>query len=173
MSKEMTRVSKPHSIPCKFFAQGYCRLGNRCWYSHDCPGGFQSPFEYRRFEPASYQTHLGHQPHVRNAFAVRADQTNQRSLARTPHSIRAPVPGSNQVQSTTTPTFSFRAVEKELHLDTIKSAADLGFQDDEVYSASTDLSTNELRAYQSEEETFTLKSIPLSPPPLSFCVQSK
>lgn len=170
---ETIRVSKPTSIPCKFFAQGYCRLGNRCRYSHEHPGDFHSLSHYRRPESDNYQTHLGYQSQIRNTLGVRADHTHQKSLARAPQPVSVPSAGFGGMQSTNAPAFSFRAVENELHLDTIKSAADLGFRDDEVYSAPVDLSGNELRIYQSEEDTFNLGSIPLIPPPLSACVPSK
>ncbi|KAA0195298.1 hypothetical protein FBUS_02305, partial [Fasciolopsis buskii] len=142
-----------------------------------CPlffsGDLQSLSHYRRPESVNYQTHLGYQSQIRNIPAIRADQTHQKSLARAPQLISAPKTGFDRMQSTKAPAFSFRAVENELQMDIIKSAADLGFQDDEVYSTSDDLSPDELHIYQSEEDTFNLKSIPLLPPPVSVCVPSK
>ncbi|VDP80350.1 unnamed protein product [Echinostoma caproni] len=140
-------------------------------------GSFQSHYVYRRpnFGPGNFGAprppghHLSHGTY-QSSHAWRTPTSSRWPSPRLPQSSSSSTAGANQTPETGVPGFSFRALEAQLQLDTVKSAAELGFTDTEAYTAPGDLSQKDLLAYQqSDVEMFEIGSIPLDSPPKSLC----
>ncbi|KAF5394735.1 hypothetical protein PHET_10463 [Paragonimus heterotremus] len=179
-------LSKSSSeIPCKFFAQGYCRWGQKCRFSHESHDTLSRsslihsrPFLNAPLLSDCYRLPPPVQklPTSQTKFVARANVRQSQPDLRLTINRKAP----SQPLSTDTPTFSFRALERslaetpqnirsKLSVNTVSIARQLGFEDSEVYTPlDKNLTQKDLEIFRASEP-FAPGSVPLSAPPKELC----